>query len=63
MSYDYDSNLMFHYLNSRGVTYFCMTENPYKIELAHKFLNDIEQKFLEKFSKEQIFNAIDLSLN
>ncbi len=41
MSYDYDSYLMFHYLNEDNITYLCISENNYKLELAHKFLKEI----------------------
>ena len=40
---------MFHYINENDVTYLCLADNNYKMDLAYKFLEDIQGRFLKKY--------------
>ena len=52
----------FHFFNSNGITFLVFCDASYDDKLAFDFLEKINRLFIDKFSKEQIDNAISYSL-
>lgn len=53
---------MFHYIREDGIIYLCMTDMDAKRRIAFAFLDDIKQRFKEKYG-EQIFTANAFAMN
>ena len=54
---------MFHYINDNDLTYLCLADSAFKLDLAYRYLEDIKEKFLHKFDHYTVTNAIDYALN
>lgn len=52
----------FHYLNSKGLTFLAITEKAYNDNLAIYFLETINNRFIEKYSKKEIKKATHYSM-
>ena len=44
MSYD-KNDMTYHIINVVDITYLCLANSSYKLELAHRFLTEVKEKF------------------
>ena len=44
----------FHYLNDEGISYMCLCESEYPKETAFVFLEDLKEKFFNKFTPSDV---------
>ena len=52
----------YHFLNSKGLTFLAITEKAYNDNLAIYFLETINNRFIEKYSKKEIKKATRYSM-
>ena len=45
-SYEYNEDYFYHYINFENLTYLCLADADYRISLAFKFLEKLQEKFL-----------------
>jgi vesicle-associated membrane protein 7 len=48
----FKSSYLFHYINEDNFTYLCMTDATFPKRVSFVYLDDIKQRFLEKYSLE-----------
>lgn len=53
-TFDYEDKYYFHYLNSNKITYICISNSTYQIDLAHMFLDQLKELLLNNFSEKQL---------
>jgi hypothetical protein len=50
-SFKYNPKYRFTYISEDSLTYICLHDTGYRVQLAKKFLRELKEKFLEKYSK------------
>jgi len=54
---------MFHYINENNVTYLCLAGSAFKLDLAYQYLEDLKDRFLNKYDEDVIHTSIAYALN
>ncbi|KAF9108168.1 Vesicle-associated membrane protein [Mortierella sp. AM989] len=57
LTYVYDRYL-FHYICEDGLTYMCMADDSFGRRIPFAFLQDIKEKFLAQYSREQALESL-----
>ena len=53
-SFNYEEKYYFHYIDEKDITYICLTDNTYPIEIAHYYLAQVKDLLNENFAEHQI---------
>ncbi|KAF9901696.1 Vesicle-associated membrane protein [Lobosporangium transversale] len=56
LTYVYDRYL-FHYICEDGLTYMCMADDSFGRRIPFAFLQDIKEKFLAQYGREQALSS------
>merc|ERR1712130_321707 len=62
MSYVYDQHI-FHYVVEGGICFLCMSDDPKKHRIPYGFLQDMKERFVTKYGREEPMTAIAFSMN
>jgi vesicle-associated membrane protein 7 len=62
MTYVYD-NYTFHYVTEQGICYLCMSDQVNKHRIPYAFLNDMKERFVQRYGTEAPLLAIAFSYN
>ena len=62
-SLSFDNSYTFHYLDEDNITYLCLTDKSYPIEVAHLYLKQLKELLFNYFSIEQIQNTDNYGLD
>ncbi|CDH58873.1 vesicle-associated membrane protein 714 [Lichtheimia corymbifera JMRC:FSU:9682] len=62
LTYVYGSHL-FHYICEDGLTYMCMADDSFGRRIPFAFLQDIKERFLERYGKDRALEAPPYGLN
>mmetsp|Transcript_14747 Transcript_14747/g.40742 ORF Transcript_14747/g.40742 Transcript_14747/m.40742 type:complete len:228 (+) Transcript_14747:114-797(+) len=62
MSYIYD-NYMFHYVVEEGICFLCMSDEMNKHRIPYAFLDDMKQRFLAQYGRQEPLQAIAFAYN
>lgn len=62
MSYQYDA-FIFHYVVEGGICYLCMSDEVNKHRIPYAFLQDLKDRFLAQYGREEPLQAIAFAYN
>lgn len=54
---------LFHYICEDGLTYMCMADDSFGRRIPFAFLQDIKERFLERYGKDRALEAPPYGLN
>lgn len=59
----FDTKYAFHYLDENSITYLCLSDKSYPIDVAHYFLSQLKELLFNNFSIDHVKNCDQFGLD